>query len=233
MAKKSYSTSNRLLSRLGEKARDLVWPHLTPVDLPLRTRMENAGKTIEQVCFMERGMASIVASTKKRSIEVGIVGREGMTGLAVLMGADSSPHDTYIQIAGAGQSIPAEDLRQLVAKNPELQQTLLRYAHAFIVQASQTALANGHSKIESRLARWLLMAQDRVDGNEVPLTHEFLSLMLGVRRAGVSVALQSLADEGLIETKRGTICVLSRKGLEKIADGTYGTSEMEFQRLFG
>ncbi len=230
----STTTSNRILSRLTREDFDSLAPHLVPVDLPLRKPIETPNKVIEYVYFVERGFASVVASGQAtRSIEVGLIGREGVTGLAVIMGANRSPNATYIQLAGRGLRMPAANLHGAMDRSASLRRTLLQYGHAFVVQTAQTALANGHSKVEERLARWILMACDRAEGSELPLTHEFLSIMLGVRRAGVTVALNILEKKGLVRARRGVISVLDRKGLEKITDGAYGVAEAEFQRLFG
>ena len=211
----------------------MLGPHLEAVDLPVRKQLENRNKAIEHVYFIEHGFASVVANGTGRSIEVGLIGREGMTGLAVVMGTDRSPHDTFIQAAGDAQRISAAALRSAMEQSPALHRFFLRYGHAFVIQTAQTALANGRSKIEERLARWLLMAQDRLDGDEVPLTHEFLSVMLGVRRPGVTVTLDLLEKQGLIRAKRGVVVILDRTGLRKISNGAYGAAEAEFQRLFG
>jgi len=114
-----------------------------------------------------------------------------------------------------------------------LRRALLRYGHSFVIQTAHTALANGRNKLLERLARWLLMAHDRVDGDDIHLTHEFLSIMLGVRRTGVTVALNQWARAGLVETKRGVITILDRGGLEEISNGSYGAPEAELRRLFG
>ena len=230
---KEPRTSNRLLSRLSRDELGLLEPHLDAVDLPVRKHLEDRNKAIEHVYFIERGFASVVANGTGRSIEVGIIGREGMTGLSVVMGTDRSPHETYMQAAGDGQRISSAKLRSAMAQSPALHRSFLRYGHAFIVQTAQTALANGRSKIEERLARWLLMAQDRLDGDAVPLTHEFLSVMLGVRRPGVTVALDVLEKDGLIQAKRGVVLIIDRTGLRKITNGAYGAPEAEFKRLFG
>jgi CRP-like cAMP-binding protein len=230
---KESRTANRLLSRLSRDELGLLEPHLEAVDLPVRKHLEDRNKAIEHVYFIERGFASVVANGTGRAIEVGLIGREGMTGLAVVMGTDRSPHDTYMQAAGDGQRISSAKLRSAMEQSPALHRSFLRFGHAFIVQTAQTALANGRSKIEERLARWLLMAQDRLDGDAVPLTHEFLSVMLGVRRPGVTGALDMLEKKGLIQAKRGTVAILNRRGLRKISNGAYGGAEAEFQRLFG
>jgi hypothetical protein len=118
-----------------------------------------------------------------------------------------------------------------MSDSPELRNVLLRYSQAFMIQTAHTALANGRAKLEERLARWLLMAHDRVNGDEVPLVHEFLALMLGVRRAGVTVALHMLEGQALIRASRGKIVVLDRQGLEEAANGLYGVPEREYERL--
>jgi CRP-like cAMP-binding protein len=156
-----------------------------------------------------------------------------MTGLAVVMGTDRTPHETYMQNAGTGWRMTAGNLRRVMEQSRTVQQSFLLYGHAFVIQATYTAMANGRSKIEERLARWLLMAQDRVEGDRLTLTHEFLSLMLGVRRPGVTVALNLLERAGLIQASRGAIVIVDRAGLEQLSNGAYGAPEAEFNRLFG
>lgn len=230
---KDPTSPNRVLARLSPDDFALLQPHLEALDLPVRKQLENRNKTIEHVYFIEHGFASVVANGTGRSIEVGLIGREGMTGLAVVMGTDRSPHDTFMQAAGDGQRISSAKVRSAMEQSPALHRSFLRYGHAFVVQTAQTALANGRSKIEERLARWLLMAHDRLDSDELPLTHEFLSIMLGVRRPGVTVALHLLEKQGLIRAKRGAVAILNRTGLRKISNGAYGAAEAEFQRSLG
>jgi CRP-like cAMP-binding protein len=220
------TTSNRILSRLSREDFDLLGPHLEPIDLPVRKLLEARRKRIDHVYFMEAGFASVVANgAGKLSIEVGIIGREGMTGLAVVLGTDRASHETYIQVAGKGLRISATNLREAIERSSSLQRPMLRYANAFLLQATTTALANGRSKMEERLARWLLMANDRIDGKDVPLTHEFLGLMLGTHRPGVTKAIQKLEREGLIDAKRRNITVLDRRKLEKRSNGAYVPAE--------
>ena len=216
------TTSNRILSRLSRDDFGLLQPHLDAIDFPVRKQLETRKRRIDQVYFVEAGFASVVTNgTRKPGIEVGIIGREGMTGLTIVLGNERAPHDTYIQVAGKGLRISATDLREQIDQSASLHRSLLRYAHAFLLQTTTTALANGRSKIEERLARWLLMADDRIDGDELPLTHEFLGLMLGVQRPGVTVALHALVRAGLISTKRSSVSILDRKALEKSSNGTY------------
>jgi CRP-like cAMP-binding protein len=156
-----------------------------------------------------------------------------MTGTAVVLGDDQSPHETYIQIAGAGQRIAATELRKAMKASGSLHGLLLRYVQAFMVQTAHTAIANARAKLDERLSRWILMAHDRIAGNTLALTHEFLALMLGVRRAGVTEALQSLARQKLIEARRGQVVVLNRQGIVRRAGSSYGAPEAEYRRLIG
>ena len=217
-----HRTANRVLSGLSRTDFAVLKPNLVPVDLPLLTHLETGNDRIDAVYFLDSGFASVVADASgKRGIEVGLIGREGMTGLAVVMGGDRSPHDTYIQAAGAGQRVSAAKLRSAMDQSVSLHRSLLRCAHAFLIQATQTALANGRSKNEERLARWLLMADDRIDGGGLPLTHKFLGIMLGVQRSAVTVAVQALERKGFIRAGLRVITIIDRKGLIKMSDGAY------------
>jgi CRP-like cAMP-binding protein len=200
----------------------LLKPHLTPVDLPVSTQLETANARIDTVYFLERGFASVVADGPgKRSIEVGIIGREGMTGLALVLGNDRPTHETYMQAAGSAQRISAARLRKAMDQSARLHRSLLRCAHAFLIQTAQTAVANGRSKLEERLARWLLMAQDRIGGAEVPLTHRFLAVMLGVHRPIVTVTVRALERKGFVRAGRQVITIVDRNGLVKMSNGAY------------
>jgi CRP-like cAMP-binding protein len=215
-------SSNRILAGLPRQDFALIEPHLEPVDLPIRKTLETRRKRIDHVYFPESGFASVVANgSDKPSIEIGIIGREGMTGLAVVLGRDRAQHSTFIQAAGNGHRLSAARLREVDEQSPALHRAMLRYAYAFLAQTTTTALANGRSRIEERLARWLLMAQDRLGGETLSLTHEFLGLMLGTHRPGVTLALQGLERAGFITTRRGKITILDRKALEKSSNGTY------------
>src|SRR4029079_795417 len=190
-------------------------------------------KAIDEVYFMERGIASVVAVHRGGvQVEIGIVGREGMTGCPIVMGNDRSPHLTYIQVIGEGRRISAKRLRIAMEQRPAIRALLLKYVQAFSTQAAHTAVANARAKIHERLARWILMSHDRVEGNEMSLTHECLALMLGVRRAGVTQAIGTLKQQKLISTSRSYITLLNRKGLEKVAGNFYGVPEAEYRRLF-
>lgn len=218
----AHSQSNLILSRLTEADFRLIEADLEEVDLPVRKVLERPRRRIDSVYFPESGFASVVATGDgKKPIEVGIVGREGMTGLAVLLGNDRPKNETYMQVAGKGQRLKASILHEALKQRASLHRSLLRYVNSFLDQAAMTALANGRSTIEERLARWLLMADDRIEEAELPLTHEFLAMMLGVTRPGVTVAVQSLERKDLIARKRSSIVILSRKALVTLSNGTY------------
>ena len=224
---------NRILARLSAADYALLKPSLVLVDLPVRKLLEVRGRRIEHVYFLESGLASVVVTgASHHSLEVAMIGREGMTGLSVVLAAERSPNETFMQSAGEGWRIAADDLRTAMEKSATLRTTFLRHAHALMTQMAFTALSNGSYKIEERLARWLLMAQDRSDGPLVSLTHEFLSVMLGVRRPGVTGALGDLERRGIISAQRGAITVINRSGLEDAANGGYGAPEAEYERLF-
>jgi CRP-like cAMP-binding protein len=216
------SQPNLILSRLTETDRRLIEGDLEAVDLPLRKILERPRRRIESVYFPESGFASVVANgAGRKPIEVGIIGREGMTGLAVLLGNQPPKNETYMQVAGKGQRLKASVLRKALERHASLHRSLLRYVNYFLDQAAMTALANGRSTIEERLARWLLLADDRLDEDSLPLTHEFLAMMLGVRRPGVTVAVQALERKGMIARKRSSIVILDRAALEKLSGATY------------
>lgn len=224
---------NSILSRLSAADYRLLEPHLENVKLPARRRLEAPGKKIDHVFFLEQGLASALAhGPGGRTIEIGLIGREGMTGVPVIMGADRSPHEVVMQIGGSAQCMRADNLKKRIQESVSLHKTLLCYAQAFMIQIGQTALANGRSKIEERVARWLLMAHDRLDGGGLPLTHEAIAGMLGVRRPGITVALRLLERAGHIRTDRRSLGIVNRDGLVKTANGSYGVAEAEYERLF-
>ncbi len=225
---------NKLLAGLAEAQLAHLEPDLEPVDLPVRMVMERPGEPIEQVYFPSSGVASLVAiGSDGERIEAGLFGRDGMSALPVVLGGDSSPHEMFMQLGGTGHRIEADALREAMRAEPAIRERFLRFSQAFAVQVSHTTLANGRHAIEARLARWLLMCQDRVEGDNIELTHDFMALMLGVRRAGVTVAMHMLEGRGVIKATRGRIRVLDRTGLEATAQGIYGVPEAEYAKLLG
>jgi CRP-like cAMP-binding protein len=206
----------------------LLQPDLDPVSLELRQVLETADEPITHNYFIESGLASVVAGNgnHRRRIEVGLIGFDGMTGLAVVLGNDRSPNENFMQVGGEGRRISSDRLRMAMQESRSLHGVLLNFAHAFMNQIASTALSNGTASVEERLARWLLMAHDRMDDDNIPLTHEFLALMLGVRRAGVTVALNALERKAVIRLSRGQIFVVDREGLKASANGAYADMEM-------
>jgi CRP-like cAMP-binding protein len=225
---------NRLLAALSRNDLALLQPHLRPVPMAVFKDVERPNRRIETVYFMETGIASVVdVQPDETRAEVGLIGREGMSGIAVVLGIDQSPHSTYIQIAGKAQRIAVKELRKAMDTSASMRGLFLKFAQVFMVQTAHTAIANARAHIDQRLARWILMAHDRTGTATLELTHEFLSLMLGVRRAGVTETLQSLKRKKLIDTRRNQIVLRDRKGIERIARGCYGVPEKEYRRLIG
>jgi CRP-like cAMP-binding protein len=223
---------NRVLATLPPEEFERLQPRLERVDLPLRTYLVQPNKPIEHIYFMEQGIASVVAITpQQRRIEVGLIGRESVSGMPILLGSDRMPHECFIQMSGEALCLGVDDLRQTIAERPALHRHLLRFVQAFHVQVAHTALANGSYTLEERLARWLLMCHDRVDGDVLFTTHEFLSIMLGVRRPGVTEALHILEGAHVIRAERGLVTILDRARLEQVAGDSYGIPEAEYARL--
>ena len=207
---------NRILSELTQSDFDVLAPHLVSETLEGRHAVETPNKPITHVYFPETCIISVVAKAAgDLHIEAGLIGREGMTGLAVVMATDRSPHEAYVQVPGATQRAPAEFISQLMRDSVEARQLFLRFANVFMVQTAQTALANGRARIEERLARWLLMAHDRMGQDEILLTHEFISVMLGVRRPGVTDALHQLEGRGMVRAQRGQVHIVESAAQRK------------------
>jgi CRP-like cAMP-binding protein len=225
------SVRNRLLAALAPDDFGLLQPHLEPVRLEFRQIVIEANEPIQHVSFIERGIVSILANAPEGRVEVGIVGREGIVGVPLILGSDRSPYSYLVQAEGEALRITAQDLRTAIQQSPSINAVLGRYIHALLVQTAQTAYANASFNIEARLARWILMTQDRIDGNDLPLTHDFLAMMLGVRRPGVTTATHVLEGAKIIRATRGQITVLDREKLEDLADDSYGIAEAEYARL--
>lgn len=225
---------NRLLARLTDADRARLIPHLTLTSLPSRTLLVTPGKMIERCYFLESGVVSVVLTTADgKQAEIGIIGREGMIDVVTVMGASTGPLEIFMQMPGDAYSVPTSELVAIADESPTFRRLLLGFAHRFMIQISHTVLATITLNIEDRLARWLLMNCDRLDSDSFSVTHEFMSLMLGVRRAGVTDALGSLAAAGHIATSRGQITVLDRKGLEKRAGDSYAMPEANYDQLVG
>ena len=227
---------NRLLAALEISAPDdAAWllSRLTSADLVLGHVLAPAGEAFEAAYFPVTAVISIIGRMRDGgAAEVGTVGNEGAVGMSVLLDASPAPHETVAQIPGIVLAIDASVLRVGMEQRPELRSLLLRYVHEYLTQVAQTAACNRLHDIEQRCARWLLMTHDRVgEAEEFPLTQAYLAIMLGVRRAGVTVAAGALQSAGLITYHRGGIRVIDRAGLEIAACECYGLVRRHFDRL--
>lgn len=223
---------NNLLTQLSTRDQALLEPDLEEVQLPTETVLEVADTPLDHAYFPTSGVASTVThGSSGRRIEVGLFGREGMSSTVLLHHDDKSPLEVFMQVPGHGLRIKSDALQDAIGASPSLHRHLLRYAQAHHIQVTQTAISNGYGRLEERLARWILMCDDRMDGNSLTLTHKFLSKMLGVRRAGVTVTLHELEGKGLIKAERELITIRDRDGLVIAADGSYGVAESEYERL--
>ena len=229
-----YLVRNVLLRALSPDDLGPLRPYLESVEVRRKEVMVRPGEPFEHAWFPESGLASVVSESEDgHRAEVGAFGHDGMVSTALVLGVDRTPHETFVQVDGTWLRIEADALRDAMRRSPALHGLLLRYVQAFLTMLARTALANAGYTTEERLARWVLMAHDRMDGDEVPLTHEFLSLMLGVHRPGVTIALHLLEGAGMIRAKRGLITVRDRGKLEDAAGGSYGVAEAEYERLIG
>jgi len=225
---------NRLLAKLSAADFASVAPYLEPLELDRDFVLVTPNRRIEEVFFIESGMVSVVAEKADgRSIEVGVYGREGWGATTVLLGSDQTPHHHYMQIAGSGFRLRTEEFLRIANHSATFRNLMLRFVHVFMTQTAQSALVNGSSIIEERLARWVLMCHDRLDSLEFPITHDFLSMMLGVRRSSVTDAIHLLEGDLLIKAMRGSIKILDRDRLERAAAASYGVPEAEYRRLIG
>ena len=195
--------------------------------------LEAPSEPVKQVYFPDCGVVSVSATSAGKNIDVSMIGAEGMTGAAVLLADDRSPYSAYVQVAGSGHAIATPDLTSLIGTRQSLRETLLRYGHALTIQIAETARCNGRAKTVERVARLLLMTQDRLETQELSLTHDTIASMLGVRRPAVTDTLHILEGELAIYSRRGRVVIRDRQALETVAGGWYGVPEREYRRLFG
>ncbi|WP_149539165.1 Crp/Fnr family transcriptional regulator [Siccirubricoccus phaeus] len=226
--------ANRLLRALPEAEFARLAPALELLDLPLGRTLFPAEGEVDAAWFVETGTVSMLARLEEGGLmEVGIVGPEGMAGLPLVFGTGVSPIEALVQVPGRSLRIAGAAFRRALAESPALLPLLLRYAQVFYAQVTQAAACNGNHTLEQRLARWLLMVHDRVMGDELPLTQEFLAQMLGVRRPGVTIAAGILQNAGLIRHRRGHVTILDRDGLENASCECYGAIRRLTARLLG
>jgi CRP-like cAMP-binding protein len=225
---------NRLLAALPPEDLARLRPRLRPVELEFDRTIYSVDGSIEALLFVESGMVSLLATLEGgEQVEVGIAGREGLVGLPLVLGDDRSPVEARVQMEGTALRLSAAALQDEMESSPALRKLLLRYAQAFQIQVTLSAACNARHVIEQRLARWLLLAHDRAGEDEFAMTHEFMALMLGVRRPGVTIAANTLQKAGLIQYGRGRITITDRPSLEAASCECYHVTRREFARLLG
>jgi len=225
---------NQLLAALSETEHRAVVCHLRKVSVSLREVLHQANAEIKYVYFPETCVISILSTMEDGStVEVGVVGNEGMLGLRVLLGVKKTPHLAAVQVAGSALRMSADLLDQdLKGVGSSLRPLLLPYTQALLSQVSQSVACISQHSIRQRLARWLLAMRDRIESNSLEITHELISLMLGIRRASASENLRELQDRGLIATRRGGIRIVDTQGLENIACECYRIVKEEYDQLY-
>lgn len=225
---------NRLLLALPNEEYERLLPNLENVSLAFKQVLYEPGEPIEYVYFPNHGVVSLLTSISDSTVaEVGLVGLEGMVGLSVFLGVDTTPLKAIVQVPGDAIRMKADVFRASVNRGVALHVLLLRYTQARIVQISQSAGCNSHHSVEQRCCRWLLMTNERVKSDRFPLTQEFLSQMLGVRRASVTVVAGRLQACGLIRYSRGQMTILDLHGLEQATCSCYMLVKQESDRLLG
>ncbi len=229
---KVAKTNNILLAGMESQDRQTIWPDLHEEDLPARTYLERTGRRSETIYFVESGVISLLETGDLREpIEVGLIGREGMIGASSLVTDLFPQRDSYVQIAGRALVITRADLLQATRSNIRLHAYLLRYVQTQIAQMSLTVSASVRANVQVRLARKLLMYHDRVGRDDLPLTHEIMSVMLGVRRASVTHAIHGLEGQGWIKAQRGLVTIRDRQGLESYCGPFYGVAERRYDEI--
>ncbi|KAA0999017.1 Crp/Fnr family transcriptional regulator [Paraburkholderia panacisoli] len=227
-----HSGENHLLSVLPEAERSRVTPHLVPVEMPLGQVVYESGDRLDHVYFPTTSIISLLYVMEDgASAEIAIVGNEGIIGIALFMGGETTPNRAVVQSAGRAYRLDARILKEEFHRAGPVQRLLLRYTQALITQMAQTAVCNRHHSIDQQLCRWLLLSMDRLPSNELKMTQELIANMLGVRRSGVTEAALKLQDAGLIRYGHGHIEVLDRPGLEKRVCECYSVVKREFDRL--
>jgi CRP-like cAMP-binding protein len=222
---------NRLLAALPRQEYARILPRLTPVRLGLKQVLVEPDAPIRDVYFPREGVCSMLADDQDAPVEVGTTGPDGFIGLPVLLGGDRMPFRVIVQIEGHGWRLAADEFRRLVDERPVVRTLLLRFAQYFANQLSQSVACNRLHTLEERCARWLLMTHDRVQGDSFELTHEFLSYMLGTRRAGVTVAMGTLQAIGVVRYTRGRVEVLDRPRLEETSCACYHITRTALRQL--
>lgn len=230
----SPAPENQLLAALSPADYRRLLPRLEPIDLPFGKVLYAPHSAIDAVYFLSRGLVSTVAvMANRRTIEIGICGREGAVGAGVILGDATSPFQVIVQVGGSGVRVKIDDFRKVARPGGSLHEGLARYHAAFLIQTAQFVACNGLHTVEQRCCRWLLMTQDRMCSESFGLTHEFLATMLAVRRASVSEVLKPLQARRLIKYERGHVTILNRAKLMAASCECYDFVRGEFERLMG
>lgn len=223
---------NHLLAAFPSETQNRLFPHMKPVDLTLGKVLYESGDTPHFVYFPTNSIVSLLYVMESgASAEISVVGNEGLVGIAVFMGGESTPSRAIVQSAGSAFSLSSQRLREEFNTHPDMRLLMLRYTQALITQMAQTAACNRHHSIDQQLCRWLLLSMDRLSGNQLVMTQELIANMLGVRREGVTEAAGKLQDLKVIEYNRGKITVLDRPKLEKLSCECYRVVKAETDRL--
>lgn len=224
--------TNKLLSILPEKDYTSIAADLEYVDLARGTVLAHAGQPIDHIYFLTTGIGSIIATTPEGNrAEAGIFGFDGYVPTSAVASAEESPHDVIVQLNSQAYRVSYDRFHGFMDNNRNFAKVMIRSIEAFSVQLTYTAISNAIHDVTERLARWLLMCHDRVPGNEIGLTHEFISLMLAVRRPSVTTSLHILEGNGFIRSERGNIIIRNRAAMEEFAHDAYGKPEAEYRRL--
>jgi len=225
---------NHILASLLPGDFDRLKAHLEPVELALHEDLLEPGKPAEFVHFLESGMVSLIIALKDgATTEVGLVGNEGLVGIAVPLGGGQSTFEAVVQIPGYALRMRAAGFRDEMETNASLRNAVLNFMQARLIQVSQLVACNSHHSLRQRLARWLLMANDCGKSHDVVLSHEYVAMMLAVQRSTVSLAVGELKDAGVVSTGHGRITIVDRKRLENEACECYEAVKHEYQRLLG
>jgi CRP-like cAMP-binding protein len=232
--KREGSRTNILLSLMNADSQAEIMPLLEMVDLPAGFMLASRGEHTGHCYFLQSGIGLVLAtSPDNKTSEVGIIGREGVVPVSPILDGHPTAFDILMQVGGRGLRIEVEALRRAIEGVPDLRRLLNKYIQAFLIQSAYTSLANANHTAQERLARWILMCHDRLDGDRIPLTHEFLAAVLAVRRPTITDAFHTLEEQRLIRAERGVITVRDRAGLERLAHGCYGRAEAQYREIIG
>ena len=216
------SVKNRVLASLSLEDFHALRPYLQRVEMKARSVLQEANKRVEHVHFIEHGLVSRVSGGRSCSMETAMVGRFGYTGVAIVLGSTLSSQRSIVRLSGTALRVRADDLSLIMQARPQIRAEMLRYVQSLITQNTQGVLCAAKHEVDQRLARWLLLASDRMQGNALTVTHDLLATIMGVRRAGITNALLQFEADGLLNKARGAVHLTNRLALEQRACDCYG-----------